>query len=125
MSKPNNTSETPSRAESAQASCSELPGDYVPYGPEWAKELSRLTKPQIIGMYRSALIEWEHLSEENEANAQLLAAAPKLLTLAQKLAAWDKRWPKWSDTNGTSEKELNAICEEAHAIIAEASGQNV
>jgi len=56
--------------------------------------------------------------------AQLFVAAPKLLAVAQKLAAWDKRWPKWSDTNGTSEKELNAICEEAHAIIAEASGQN-
>jgi len=56
--------------------------------------------------------------------AQLFVTAPKLLAVAQKLAAWDKRWPKWSDTNGTSEKELNAICEEAHAIIAEASGQN-
>ena len=56
--------------------------------------------------------------------AQLFVFSPKLLAVVRKLAAWDKRWPKWSDTNGTSEKELNAICEEAHAIIAEASGQN-
>ena len=65
--------------------------------------------------------EW---SETAKANATLIAATPKLLAVVQKLAAWDKRWPKWSDTNGTSEKELNAICEEAHAIIAEASGQS-
>jgi len=61
---------------------------------------------------------------DNKADADLIAAAPKMFAVLQKLAAWDKRWPKWSDTNGTSEKELNAICEEAHAIIAEASGQN-
>ena len=62
--------------------------------------------------------------EEAEANARLIAAAPDLLEVARKLAAWDKKWPKWSDSNGTSEKELNAICEDAHAAIAKATGED-
>lgn len=60
---------------------------------------------------------------DREEDARLIVATPKLLALAEKLAAWDKRWPKWSDNNGTSEKEMNALCEDAHAIIAEATGK--
>ena len=54
---------------------------------------------------------------DREKDARLIVATPNLLALAEKLAAWDKRWPKWSDSNGTSEKEMNALCEEAHAIL--------
>lgn len=60
---------------------------------------------------------------EGKDMAELFAASPNLLALAAKLAAWDKRWPKWSDSNGTSEKQMNALCEEAHAILG-SLGQN-
>jgi len=31
--------------------------DYVPFGPEWEREVMRLTKAQIVEMLRSALME--------------------------------------------------------------------
>jgi len=56
---------------------------------------------------------------EGEGMAQMFASSPRMLGLVARLAAWDKRWPKNSDSNGTSEKEMNTMCEEAHAILDE------
>lgn len=53
----------------------------------------------------------------DEATARSIAALPKLLGLVQRLAEWDRKWPKWSDSNGTSEKEMNQLCLDAHAIL--------
>lgn len=72
----------------------------------------------VLGVTREGLA-----AVEGKDMAEMFAASPRLLDLAEKLAAWDKRWPKWSDSNGTSEKEMNALCEEAHAIL-ESLGQN-
>lgn len=46
----------------------------------------------------------------------------ELIAVVEKLVAWDKKWPKFSDNTGESESELNAICAEANAAISRAEG---
>lgn len=51
------------------------------------------------------------------ANAALLTKSRELLDIALRLQAWDKKWPKYHDRSGESEKEMNQICLDAAAIV--------
>lgn len=51
------------------------------------------------------------------ANAALLSSSHELLSIAQRLKAWDKKWPKYHDRSGESEREMNQICADAAALI--------
>lgn len=59
--------------------------------------------------------------EEAEFNACVLAAAPELLSIAVRLQEWDKKWPKYSDRTGQSEKEMDAICLDAAKLVKKAT----
>ena len=48
------------------------------------------------------------------------AMAPELLEIVQRVCDWDKKWPKYSDTTGSSERELNKLCEDAAIVLAKA-----
>lgn len=55
--------------------------------------------------------------DEALSNARIVTASLELLALADRLAAWDKKWPKYHDRSGESEREMDDICAEAHRII--------
>jgi len=61
-------------------------------------------------------------TEQAIANATLIAAAPDLLEMVQRVCDWDNKWPKYSDTTGASERELNKLCEDAAIVLAKAKG---
>ena len=117
--------ETDGGLPTTPCSASFTPGPWR-YQKETTRELGSSAPPRVrYEVYKEEGIYGHPASCDREEDARLIAASPDLLALAENLAAWDKRWPKWSDTNGTSEKELNAICQYAHEVIEQASGQNV
>lgn len=56
-------------------------------------------------------------------HAPLIAAAPELLQISIRLQEWDKKWPKYHDRSGESEREMNVICADAAALAAKATGE--
>lgn len=55
-------------------------------------------------------------------DANLIAASEQLLQLARDFAAWDKRYPKCTVNPMKGERELDALFDRAHALIAKATG---
>lgn len=51
------------------------------------------------------------------ANASLITKSPDLLQIAIRLREWDKKWPKYHDRSGESEREMNQICLDAAKIL--------
>lgn len=56
-----------------------VPDDYVPFGPEWEREVMKMGKPAIIGMLRSELMNNQTLPDLLEALKNLLPIATKLI----------------------------------------------
>lgn len=57
--------------------------------------------------------------EEQEANARLIAAAPEMYEMLERLVKWDVNFPVGDDT-GRGLKELDSIIAEASAIMKKA-----
>jgi hypothetical protein len=60
---------------------------------------------------------------ETLANTRLIALSPELLQIAIRLQEWDKKWPKYHDRSGESEKEMDAICRDAATLVTKATQQ--
>lgn len=39
------------------------------------------------------------------------------MCIVGRLVAWDRTWPKYSDHSGISEREMDALCRDAGALI--------
>lgn len=66
--------------------------------------------------------------QEAEANARLIAAAPELLSIAQRASEWERKYPAYRIYSEGEIRsiavEMTAIVKDADAVIAKVEGQS-